>query len=142
MTANANSERSKAAGGFGVRLEKGQDRAGVGVVARKFLRDFQGVAPVGSGLVVGEDGAGGLEFVVDLRNGDEEAVPGEKRGGAADGARDLKDFGVKEYARVFPFRDRAEEMRSHRAGWGRQIDKFVIFDDHKIAPEKEAKAMS
>jgi hypothetical protein len=46
---------------------------------------------VGAGLVVGEDGACGFEFVVDLWHGDDVAVAGEHGGGAADGGGDLKD---------------------------------------------------
>ena len=57
---------------------------------------FQRVAAVGAGLVVGEDGSGGLELVVDLGHGDDVSVAGEHRGGAADGRGDLEDFRVED----------------------------------------------
>ena len=56
--------------------EVGEDGVGVGVEGGEGFGGLEGVAAVGAGLIVGEDGAGGLVLVIDLRDGDDEAVAG------------------------------------------------------------------
>src|SRR5712672_1581419 len=109
----------------------GEDGAGVGVVAGEFLGDFVSVAFVSAGLVVGDDGAGGFELVENFRHGDDEAVAGEKRGGAADGAGDLEDFGEEEQAGIFAVGGGTKDAGAHGAGGGGEFDNF-FFDGHGV----------
>ncbi len=120
------------AGAVGAGLEVVEDGAGVGVVARELLCGLPVVAAVGAGLVVGEDGAGGLELVVDLGDGDDVAVAGEHRGGAADGRGDLKDLGVEDDAGVAAGGGGAHDVGAHGAEGGGEINVLVVEDDHGL----------
>src|SRR5437667_10425091 len=104
----------------------GEDSAGVGIVAGELLGDFVGVAFVSAGLVVGDDGADGLQLVENFRCGDDEAVAGEEGGGAADGAGDLENFGEEEQAGISAIGGGAEDVSSHDAGWSLEIDSFFF----------------
>src|SRR5947208_2231003 len=110
-----------------------EDSAGVGVVAGEFLGDLVGVAFVSAGLIVGNDGAGGLELVEDFGDGDDKAMAGEEGGGAANGAGDLEDFGEEEQAGIFSVGGGTENVGAHGAGGGGEVDGF-FFDGHGGCP--------
>src|SRR5271169_3285818 len=103
-----------------------ENGAGVGVVSGDRLVSFEEVAAVGAGLVVGEDGAGGFGFVIDLGHRDDVAVACEHRGGAADGGCDLKNFGVEDDPRVASGCSGADDVGSHGPGGGAQGDVLVV----------------
>jgi hypothetical protein len=86
MAAHADAHRADLAGAVRTREDVGDCGAGVGVVGGEGLVGLEEVATVGAGLVVGEGYAGLLVLVVDLGHGDDVAVAGEQRGGAADRA--------------------------------------------------------
>jgi hypothetical protein len=98
--------------------------AGVGVIAGKFFGVFELIAAVGTRLVVSEDFPGRLEFVVDLRDGNDVAVTGEHGRGAADGSGDLEDLGPEEDARVLAACNRAGDVSPHGAVRGGELDEF------------------
>ena len=130
VAADADADDAEGARARGVGLEEIEDGAGVGVEGGDGLGDFKGVAAVGAGLVVGEDGAGGFVFVVNLGDGDDEAVAGEERGGAADRRGDLEDFGKQEQAGIAAGRRGAVDGGTHGTGGREEVDEFGIFDGH------------
>ena len=129
VAAHADAHGTDGAGGVWAGAEVVEDGGGVGVVGVDGLLVFELVAAVGAGLVVGEDGAGGLEFVVDLRARDDVAVAGEESGGAADGGGDLEDFRVEDDARVAAaVAGGAQDVSAHGAGGCGEVD-WRIFDE-------------
>jgi hypothetical protein len=137
VSADADAHDADFAVAVGARKQMVDDGARVGVVAGEFLGGLEGVAAVGSGLVVLEDLSGGFELVIDLRDGDDVAMSGEHGGGAADGRGDLKDLGVQKYSGIFAFGGGAEDMGSHGAVGSREVCVFAVDDDHK-APFRRA----
>lgn len=69
--------------------------------------------------------------MVNLRHGDDEAVAGEQRGGAADGAGDLENLRVEQDAGILPFRSGAEDVGPHRASRRGEVGELGVFDDHE-----------
>lgn len=130
VSADADAEGAEAAGAGWVLREIGQGGAGIGVVVSERLGGFEGIAAVGAGLVVGEDGAGGFVLVVNLGHGDDEAVAGQQRGGAADGAGDLEYLGVEQEAGIATGRGGLVHVRAHRTGGGGEVDEGGFLDGH------------
>jgi hypothetical protein len=130
MAADADAHRTEVAGAVGAGFEVVERGAGVGVIAGEFFCGLEGVAAVGTGLVVGEDGAGGFELVVDLGHGDDVTVAGEHGGGAADGRGDLEDLGVEDDAGVTARCGGANDVGPHGAVGGVECDVLVVDDDH------------
>ena len=126
--ADAHGAELAGAGVVGFQVRKG--RAGIAIVSGNFLGGFEGIATIGAGLIVGEDGASGLELVIDLRDGDNEAVAGEKCGGAADRGGDLKNLRVEHDARITAGRGRPEDVRAHRTGRRGEIDEGGFLNRH------------
>ena len=81
-------------------------------------------------MVVGENGAGGFELMVDLWHGDDVAVACKHGGGAADGSGDLEDLGVEDDAGVAAGGGRADNVRAHGAIGSVERNVLVVDDDH------------
>ena len=81
-------------------------------------------------MIVSEDRASGLKFVVDFGHGDDVAVAGEHGGGAADGRGDLEDFGVENDAGVAAWGGGADDVSPHGACGCVERDELVIDNDH------------
>lgn len=64
----------------------------IAVVGGDLLFELVEVAFVCTSLVIGEDGAGRFEFVINLWDRDDVSMAGEEGGGAADGSSELEDF--------------------------------------------------
>lgn len=136
MAAEADAEGAEFAGAVRVGGEVVEDGAGVGVVGGDGLGGLQGVAAVGAGLIVGEDGAGGFVFVVDFGDGDDEAVAGEKGGRATDGAGDLENLRVEDEAGIAAERGGLEKMRAHRAGGRGETEMGGVGESHGARSEE------
>ena len=134
VTADADAKGAELAGAVGACTKMIEDCACVGVVERQLLRGLERVAPVRACLVVGKDGAGGFEFVINLGHGDDVAVAGQQGGRAPDGRSDLEDLGVEDDAGVASGSRGADDVRPHGAVGGVECDKFVVDDDHGIFP--------
>ena len=130
MAADADAHGSEVAGAVGARFEVVEDGACVGIVGGYGLGGLEDVAAVRAGLVVGEDGAGGLELVVDLGHGDDVAVAGEQGGGATDGGGDLEDLRVEDDAGVATRGSGADDVGAHGTAGGIERNVFVVDDDH------------
>jgi hypothetical protein len=126
VAADADAHGAELAGAVGAGERGGRGRRGRRRRSWRVLGGLEGVAAVGAGLVVGEDGAGGFELVVDLGHGDDVAVAGEHGGGAADGRGDLEDLGVEDDAGVAAGRGGADDVGAHGAVWGCRGDVFVV----------------
>ena len=74
MSADADAHDPQIARAGRVRFQEVEDRAGVGVVTGKLLRDLVRVALLGAGGIVGQHRARRDQFVVNLRHRDHEAV--------------------------------------------------------------------
>jgi hypothetical protein len=129
VAADADADCAEFVGAVGARFEMREDGAGVGVVAGKFLGDFVGVAFVCAGLVVGNDRPDRFQLMENFRRGDDEAMAGQQRGGATDGAGDLENLGKKQQAGIFSVGGGPEDVGAHRPGGGLQLDNF-FFDGH------------
>jgi hypothetical protein len=110
--------------------EKFYRRIGVLVIGRKLLCIFELVSTVGSCLVVGENGAKGLEFVINLRNCNKITVTAQCGSHASNRIRDLENFRIENDAGKVsgPLRD--EEMNTHGSTRGGKIDECVRDDGH------------
>lgn len=134
VAADADAHCAEFAGTVGAGLEVIECGAGIGVVARELLGGLPLISAIRAGLIVGEDGAGGFELVVDLGHGDDVAVAREHGGGAADGAGDLKDLRVEDDAGIFAGGGGAEDVGAHGTKGSREFYLLVIEDDHCWAP--------
>jgi len=86
-----------------------------------FLREFELVATIGAGRIVGQHSVELFELVINLGGGDEVALAGEKGGHPPDRASDLIDLRVQQDARIAPSCCRAEQVQAHRPCWGRDV---------------------
>ena len=114
----------------------------VGIVAGEFFVDFVGVTPIRSRLVIWKNGARFFELMEYFRDDHYESVSGEQSCTTPNRSRDLKDFGEQDYPWVAAFSDWIQNVRTHWPRWCRDIDEFVVSDNHKaldwIEPEKSA----
>lgn len=130
MAADARAEGAEATGAGVVVFQIREHGAVVVVVGGEGFGGFESIAGVGACLVVGENGVGGQVFVVDLGQGDDEAMAGEKGGGAADGRGELENLRVKQQPRVAAGCGGTQHERAHGAGRGGQIDEFGFAQGH------------
>ena len=131
----------------GVRAQRGEAGAGVGVVGRDRLGELQRVAAIGAGGVIAQHGARRLVLVVDLRHADHVAVPRHQRREPADRVGHLVDLGEEEHAgeaaRILARDSRAEEVQAHRArARHRHVERLVGVDDHGAPPASPGPGMN
>ena len=115
MAAHADAHGADLPGAVGPLLQVGDDCASVSVIGGDRLVGLDEVAAVGAGLIVGEGYSGGFVLVVDLRHGDDVAVPGEHGAGAADRTRDLEDLREEDDARILSAGCGPDDVGAHRA---------------------------
>lgn len=137
MSAETDADRADASGAAVVAFQIRDDAAGVIVVGGDGLGVFEFVALVGTWLVVGEHGAGGEEFVIDFRHGDDEPVAGEEGGGATDGRGDLENLGIENEAGVTSGAGGAKDHAAHGTAGSGEIYEVGFTNGH----EREANAI-
>lgn len=132
MTTDADAHDAEIAGAMGIGEQGVQGAAGVGVVTGEGLGGLELVAAIGTRLIVGKDGSGRLELVINLRDRDDKTVTGEQRGGPADGTGHLENLRVEQDTGIAAGGGRPEEVRPHRSCRGGDIFKFFVGDGHSV----------
>ncbi len=100
------------------------DGAGIRVVGLDSFSVLQLVSSIRAGLVISENSASGLEFVVNLWAGDDVPVTSEKGRHPADWRRDLEDLRIQNKCRESASGFRSQDVRSH--GAGRRIERYCL----------------
>ena len=116
MSSDANADGAQLACAVASILEIVQHRASIGIVGRQFLGDFQFIAPIGPGLIVGKGDARRFKLMVNFRNSHDKAMARKECRRPLNGAGDLENFGKEQEVRD-TFRRRWGE--SHASAWGR-----------------------
>jgi hypothetical protein len=130
MASNTKAHDAKLAGTLRVRLQIAERGARVIIVTGQLLADFVGVASIRACLIVWQDCAGLLEFVENLGHRNDKSVPRQHRSGSADGTRHLEYFRKQNQPRVPAFGYGSQNVCSHCARRGLEVDHFVVFDCH------------
>src|SRR5271163_210448 len=95
-----------------------EDGTGVGVVAGELFGCFPLITAIGTFLVVGQDGSGGFELVIDLGDGNDVSMPGQHGRGSANRPGYLEDLGIENDSGIPARGGWPDEVRAHRAVWG------------------------
>src|SRR5271169_3119307 len=101
----------------------------IAVEGRGFLGEFEVVAAVGAGHVVGQHGAERLVFVIDLGAADDVTLTGKKCRHPPNWAGDLVDLRVQQNAWIAARRRGPEQVQAHWPGRRRDVGEFLL-DDH------------
>jgi len=115
-----------------MRFQIAQRSLCVGIVTGEFLVDFVRVAPIRPHLVIWKHGARFFELMKYFGDNDYESVPGQQSSATPNRSGHLKDFGEQYDPWVTAFSDRMQNVGAHWPGWCRDIDEFVVSDNHKV----------
>jgi hypothetical protein len=131
MTADAGAKRAEASGAGRMLLQEVEHGTIVRIVGGDGLRGLQTIADIGAGLVIGQHGACGQVFMINLRQRDDKPMPGEEGGGAVDGAGDLKNLRVEKQSRIAACRRGAKHHCAHGTGGRFEFDEFRFAERHE-----------
>lgn len=90
------------------------------------------VAALGACFVIGQNGAGRFQFVVNLRNCHHKSVARQHRRGAPDRPSNLKDLREEHQAWIPSPSHWPKEIRTHEPRRSLDISRFGICDDHAV----------
>mmetsp|Transcript_1546 Transcript_1546/g.3600 ORF Transcript_1546/g.3600 Transcript_1546/m.3600 type:complete len:335 (+) Transcript_1546:109-1113(+) len=135
VPSDAEPRRTHLAGGGRVAGEERHHRGRVRVIATHLLCFLEFVAAVCAGVVILPHPPGGaVGVVVDLRDGDDEAMSREV-GRCADNRRGpLEDLGIKDDGRIPPAGDGADDARGH--GSCRSLQNHILLLNLQAPPSR------